>query len=124
MGGQAEPYARLWPCVAAAAVSAAQQCLQQQWGQGGWTSQRSTLVPQIRNELPPNVAPCAAGTADEVIEESVADNDMIMIRGPRNTRAVTGAFAHSWAVLPLGCDGRVSGGCGCMWALAALRLFV
>ena len=31
------------------------------------------------------------GTAEEVVEESVADNDMIMIRGPRNTRAVTGA---------------------------------
>lgn len=43
----------------------------------------------------------AAGTADEVVEESVADNDMIMIRGPRNTRAVTGAFGSCWAMLPL-----------------------
>ncbi|PRW05817.1 T-complex 1 subunit alpha [Chlorella sorokiniana] len=33
--------------------------------------------------------PANLGTAEEVVEESVADNDMIMIRGPRNTRAVT-----------------------------------
>jgi hypothetical protein len=29
------------------------------------------------------------GSAEEVVEESVGDNDMLMIRGPRNTRAVT-----------------------------------
>eukprot|EP00887_Chlorella_sp_A99_P001984 scaffold18.g1984.t1 len=33
--------------------------------------------------------PAALGSAEEVVEESVADNDMVMIRGPKNTRAVT-----------------------------------
>ena len=33
--------------------------------------------------------PSALGSAEEVVEDSVADNDMIMIRGPSNTRAVT-----------------------------------
>ncbi|KAL4428049.1 hypothetical protein ABPG75_002138 [Micractinium tetrahymenae] len=33
--------------------------------------------------------PANLGSAEEVVEESVADNDMLMIRGPKNTRAVT-----------------------------------
>lgn len=33
--------------------------------------------------------PANLGVAEEVVEESVADNDMLMIRGPKNTRAVT-----------------------------------
>ena len=37
--------------------------------------------------------PANLGSAEEVVEESVADNDMIMIRGPKNTRAVTGGCA-------------------------------
>ena len=35
------------------------------------------------------------GSAEEVVEESVADNDMVMIRGPKNTRAVTGEAAFA-----------------------------
>jgi hypothetical protein len=34
--------------------------------------------------------PANLGTAEEVAEESVSDNDMLMVRGPKNTRAVTG----------------------------------
>lgn len=37
--------------------------------------------------------PANLGVAEEVVEESVADNDMLMIRGPKNTRAVTGGWA-------------------------------
>ncbi|KAI3428775.1 hypothetical protein D9Q98_007596 [Chlorella vulgaris] len=33
--------------------------------------------------------PANLGAAEQVVEETVADNDMLMIRGPANTRAVT-----------------------------------
>ena len=34
--------------------------------------------------------PANLGSAEAVVEETVGDNDMVMIRGPKNTRAVTG----------------------------------
>lgn len=55
----------------------------------------------------------ALGSADEVVEESVADNDMLMIRGPKNTRAVTGAAALG---LCAACVGEER---GCSWCGAA-----
>ena len=58
------------------------------------------------------------GSAEEVAEETVADNDMVMIRGPKNTRAVTGAVrcgAARWG----GGSGWGLGGrrhcCRCRW---------
>jgi hypothetical protein len=45
--------------------------------------------------------PANLGSAEAVVEETVGDNDMVMIRGPKNTRAVTG--------------GRVQGDAWVLW---------
>ena len=46
----------------------------------------TTLADMEGNE---SFDPAALGTADEVVEETVADNDMIMVRGCKNGRAAT-----------------------------------
>ncbi|PSC75680.1 T-complex 1 subunit alpha [Micractinium conductrix] len=46
----------------------------------------STLADMEGNET---FDPAALGSAEEVLEDSVSDNDMLMVRGPANTRAVT-----------------------------------
>ena len=62
--------------------------------------------------------PANLGQAEEVAEETVADNDMVMIRGPKNTRAVTGGSrgraAGRW-LMGGGCcpSGGSQGPCGC-----------
>jgi hypothetical protein len=64
--------------------------------------------------------PANLGQAEEVAEETVADNDMVMIRGPKNTRAVTGGVGW-WAALAAGGGPAAAAAAAALTAGAGLR---